>query len=178
MLEQPYRTTPIEQVLETRLTFHGTILGPARSVLDDNYPPEPEMPIITREMLGHLSGIYQRRLWTTPPLPLSTIDEVRCLEGYHGVLTEHIVIWDEPQAWILARYQDGSSMVEDAGFDHELREDELQVFRALWNPLPAVDSIGMLATADPERFIASLGAIYEYNRGTKDRCPNAYNTTF
>ena len=161
MLEPLYRTTSIERLLETALAFHGTTLTPARSVLDENYPPEPEMPIITREMLGLLNGTYQRCLWTTPPLPLSTIDEVCRLEGHRGVLTEHIVFWDEPQAWILATYRDGSSTVEDAGFDHELREDELQVFRELRNPFPAVDSISMLARAYPERFIASLGAVYE-----------------
>ena len=157
----PYRRTLLEEWLESMLASTGTLLAPARSILDFGYPPGPDVPIITREMLGPLSGTYERYLQASPPFPLSTIEMVRCLQGYPGVLEEDIHITHEPQVRIMAEYRNGTSVIIDARFERSLEHRALLAFTATWPERPAAASIGMLARAYPERFIASLGAVYE-----------------
>ena len=170
-MEPPYRKTPIERWLEVMLAQLNTTLSSARSTLDEGYPPEPEVPILTRAIRGAISGTYERYLNAPSPIPLTAVRMAEGLEGYPGVLEEDIKITSEPATRIMTEYQHGASMIIDAHFESALEHEAFLAFTAAWADRPAARSVGMLARAYPKRFIASLGAMYART------VPNAYNTT-
>jgi hypothetical protein len=166
-----YAKTPIERWLEAALVPIGSSLTePAYPYEDEGMPPDPDTPILTRSIIGTLSGTYHRFVNAPGPLPLSIAASVARLEGYPGTLEEDIVFASEPSMQILTQYHEGRSLITQVHLDHPEDHDRFGRIVGAYAHLPAAHSIEVLARADPETFIRSLSAFY-----SGARVPNAYN---